>query len=107
MHYPIAATHSAIKWQRELTKGKRFVNVGVLGRPENDGNTNVWWTLLAWNQTTGLETEFVPQPYDHEHLAKEMQAENLPQEFIETILSGWWTTCLEILPAKERKRGNY
>ena len=26
---------------------------------------------------------------------------------IETVLSGWWTTCLEVLPAKERRRGRY
>ena len=26
-------------------------------------------------------------------------------EFVETVLTGWWTTCLEVLPAKERRRG--
>ena len=26
---------------------------------------------------------------------------------VETILSGWWTTCLEVLPAKERRAGRY
>ena len=30
-----------------------------------------------------------------------MRAEELPGPFVETILTGWWTTCLEILPAKE------
>ena len=49
--------------------------------------------------------EAVPVHYDHERLAAEMRAENLPAEFVETVLTGWWTTCLEILPAKERRRG--
>jgi hypothetical protein len=31
-----------------------------------------------------------------------MRRERLPEEFVATILSGWWTTCLEILPARER-----
>jgi hypothetical protein len=31
----------------------------------------------------------------------------LPDEFIETIETGWWTTCLEVLPMKERARGIY
>jgi hypothetical protein len=28
-------------------------------------------------------------------------------EFAETIRTGWWTTCLEILPVKERARGKF
>ena len=40
-------------------------------------------------------------------LAAEMVAERLPKEFVQTTLTGWWTTCLEILPAKERLRGRY
>jgi len=35
-----------------------------------------------------------------------MTAQELPAPFIETVLTGWWTTCLEILPTKERARGN-
>jgi hypothetical protein len=36
-----------------------------------------------------------------------MRAEHLPAEFIETIETGWWTTCLEILPAKERAHSKF
>ena len=99
-------THTGIKWQRELSQGRRLVNVGVLGRPENDGATNVWYTVLE-HSASGLSVEFVPVAYDHEKLAQEMRAEKLPDEFIESILTGWWTTCLEILPSKERRRGRY
>ena len=28
-------------------------------------------------------------------------------EFVETVLTGWWTTCLEVLPARERRRGKF
>ena len=51
--------------------------------------------------------ELCAVPYDHERLAAEMRREGLPEEFIETIETGYWTTCLEILPAKERCRGRY
>src|SRR5262249_59053973 len=38
----ILATHTGIKWERSLGGGRRVVDVGVLGRPENDGTTRVW-----------------------------------------------------------------
>ena len=101
------ATHTGIKWQRELSHRRQMVNVGVLGRPENDGRTNVWYTLLSYSPAAGLAVEFVPIEYDYRQLAEQMRREKLPEEFIETVLTGWWTTCLEILPSKERKRGKF
>lgn len=101
----IATTHTGVKWQRALSEDRHFVNVGVLGRPENDGRTNVWYTILETSLGSGLQVEFVPVEYDHRRLASEMRDEGLPQEFVETVLTGWWTTCLEVLPAKERRRG--
>lgn len=102
----IAATHTGLKWQRQLPDGRLFVNAGVLGRPENDGSTHVWYTLLTIDGNAAA-VEFVPVAYDYRALAEEMRHERLPQEFIETILTGWWTTCLEILPHKERARGRF
>ena len=101
----ILATHTGIKWHRRLSGDRHFVNVGVLGRPENDGRTNVWYSLLQSEPM--LQVEFVPIAYDHERLAMEMRGEALPEEFVETILTGWWTTCLEVLPGKERRRGRW
>jgi predicted phosphodiesterase len=101
----ILATHTGIKWRRALGGGRHFVNVGVLGRPENDGRTNVWYTILQ--ARAELTVEFVPVDYDYQRLAREMREEKLPDEFVTTVLTGWWTTCLEILPAKERRRGKY
>jgi hypothetical protein len=110
----IIATHTGIKWRRRLDDGRGFVNAGVLGRPENDGTTRVWFTLLEAvsargpeAEGTGWEAAFIPVVYDHERLAREMREEELPEEFVESLLGGWWTTCLEVLPAKERSRGRY
>lgn len=107
----ILGTHTGLHWQRTLRNRRRFINVGVLGRPENDGTTNVWYTLLKFlvppSGGCEVKVEFVPLTYDHERLAREMRDEGLPNEFLETILTGWWTTCLEILPSKERRRGRW
>ncbi|MEK6247035.1 MAG: metallophosphatase family protein [Planctomycetales bacterium] len=103
----ILTTHTGIKWQRALGGQKKLVNVGVLGRPENDGQTNVWYTLISQHASGGLEAEFIPVHYDHHRLVREMSDEGLPSEFGECLETGWWTTCLEVLPAKERKRGRW
>ena len=105
----VLATHTGIPWQRSLPGGGLFANVGVLGRPANDGRTEVWYALLDFGDATEAPTalEFVPVSYDHERLAGEMRAEELPEEFVETILTGWWTTCLEVLPARERALGRF
>jgi predicted phosphodiesterase len=103
----ILATHTGIKWQRSLGDGQSFVNVGVLGRPENEGCTHVWYTMIEVESECVPRIEFIPVNYDYERLAREMADERLPAEFIETVMTGWWTTCLEILPAKERRRGRY
>ena len=102
----IAATHTGIKWNRKLDRGL-FVNVGVLGRPENDGSTNVWYTLLELRTDSSWTVSHIPVAYNHTALAREMQQEKLPDEFVDTVVSGWWTTCLEILPSKERRRGKH
>jgi hypothetical protein len=101
----LLCTHTGIKWHRPLGGAAHAVNVGVIGRPENDGTTQVWYTLLT--ATPDLQVEFVPVRYDAETLAREMEGERLPAEFVETIRTGWWTTCLENLPAKERARGKF
>ncbi|MFQ5412847.1 MAG: metallophosphoesterase family protein [Phycisphaerae bacterium] len=141
----ILATHTGIKWERTLSGRRRFVNVGVIGRPENDGRTDVWYAILNTagadtanvgspdagtpdvdaagagpskldppqagtanaDASCNLRVQFIPVPYDYERLASDMAAEHLPDAFVETIRTGWWTTCLEILPAKERLRGRY
>jgi hypothetical protein len=97
----ILCTHTGLHWHRRLPSGRDVVNVGVIGRPANDGQTHVWYSMLEAREE-GLKVELVPLSYDHLGLAAEMRSEGLPEEFVETVLTGWWTTCLEILPARER-----
>ena len=101
----LLCTHTGLHWHRRLPSGRDVVNVGVIGRPANDGRTDVWYCMLEPTEPIGVE--LVPLTYDHEALAGEMRREKLPEEFVDTVLSGWWTTCLEILPARERAASRY
>lgn len=105
----VLVTHTGLHWQRFLedAPGRGMVNVGAVGRPDNDGDTAVHYALLTatGSRERPVEVELRRVEYDHGRLAAEMRSENLPEEFVETILTGWWTTCLEVLPAKERARG--
>jgi hypothetical protein len=101
----LLCTHTGMKWHRAVGDAMHAVNVGVIGRPENDGAPGGWYTIVT--ATPGIDVEFVPVHYDTEALAREIEREGLPPEFAETIRTGWWTTCLENLPAKERARGKF
>lgn len=97
-------THTGIPWHRKLPSGGEVINVGVIGRPPNDGTTLVDYVLVDPNTASVTPRRLA---YDHQALASEMREVGLPEEFVETILTGYWTTCLEILPAKERAIGTY
>ncbi|MGH9129335.1 MAG: radical SAM protein [Acidimicrobiales bacterium] len=101
----ICCTHSGLPWQRRVG-GALVVNVGVLGRPANDGRREVWYALvdLAGGKATA---ELVPLAYDWAAHAASMRAAGLPEAFVDTVESGWWTTCLEVVPPYERSKGRY
>ena len=111
----LLCTHTGLHWHRRLPSGREVINVGVIGRPANDGRTEVWYALLAekgaaasgGGDPRGLEVSLLPLRYNHRQIAAEMRREELPEEFVETILTGWWTTCLEILPARERAASRF
>ena len=118
----LLCTHTGLHWHRRLPSGRDAVNVGVIGRPANDGEPGVWWALIEAREGEagrtgagdgsgrnggGLAVELLPLAYDHRELAAEMRRERLPEEFVETTLTGWWTTCLEILPPKERAASRF
>jgi predicted phosphodiesterase len=102
----IVATHTGLHWHRALSGGRHFLNCGVIGRPANDGRLNVWYALLEIG-CDDVRVEMVPLSYDWQSLAAEMREQLLPEEFVSTIETGWWTTCLEVLPMKERAGGIY
>ncbi len=102
----ILCTHTGLHWHRRLPSGRDVINVGVIGRPANDGRTEVWYSVLN-DEGDRLSVEFLPLAYDYQSLASAMRREGLPDVFVETITSGWWTTCLEILPARERAASRF
>lgn len=102
----VICTHTGLHWHKQIGAKRHVINAGVIGRPANDGRTNVWYAMLTVRGESA-EVEFIPIEYDHAALAREMREERLPEEFIRTIETGWWTTCLEVLPPKERAAGRF
>ncbi|MFN2383390.1 MAG: metallophosphoesterase, partial [Gemmatimonadota bacterium] len=103
----LCVTHTGLPWTRQLPDGRRVVNVGAIGRPANDGDPRVTYALLTLDANETITDAWRRVAYDHARLAIEMRDEGLPDEFVETIETGWWTTCLEVLPFKERAQGKY
>ena len=104
----ILCTHTGLHWHRRLPSGRDVVNVGVIGRPANDGSTaRLVRPAGGAGEERAWASSCVPLAYDHQGLAAEMRREGLPEEFVETVLTGWWTTCLEILPARERAASRF
>jgi len=101
----IVCTHTGLHWARPLPGGRWVVNCGAVGRPAHDGRPHTWYAELAFARDGAIDVAFRPVHYDHEALALEMEREGLPPEFVETIRTGWWTTCLGNMPAKERLAG--
>ena len=71
----LLCTHTGLQWHRRLPSGRDAVNVGVLGRPANDGATHVWYALVE-ARDEGLDVELRPLVYDHQALAAEMRRES-------------------------------
>ena len=117
----LLCTHTGLHWHRRLPSGRDAVNVGVIGRPPNDGRPEVRYALLEARpeqsgdaggsvgdtDAGGIAVELVPVRYDQQAMAAEVRRAALPEEFAETLLSGWWTTCLEVLPARERAASRF
>jgi predicted phosphodiesterase len=101
----VLCTHSGLPWQRRVGT-TLVVNVGVLGRPANDGRREVWYCLLDLDEG-GVAARLVPLAYDWQAQAASMRSAGLPEVFVESIETGWWTTCLECLPPAERSRGRF
>ncbi len=101
----LLCTHTGLPWQKRLD-GRLVVNVGVIGRPANDGRTEVWYAVVDLDEGRA-DAELVPLAYDWKAQAASMRTAGIPEAFVETIETGWWTTCLEVVPPRERSRGRY
>jgi pyruvate-formate lyase-activating enzyme/diadenosine tetraphosphatase ApaH/serine/threonine PP2A family protein phosphatase len=101
----LLCTHTGLPWQRRVDE-TLVVNVGVVGRPANDGRRETWYAVLDLDGGQA-DAELVPVEYDWRAQAASMRAAGLPEPFVETIETGWWTTCLEVVPPRERARGRF
>ena len=101
----LLCTHTGIPWQRRVDE-TLIVNVGTIGRPANDGRREGWYAVLAAEDGRAA-AEHLPVAYDWQAHAASMRAAGLPEPFVETVETGWWTTCLEVVPPAERARGRY
>ena len=101
----ICVTHSGLPWIRSVTQANGragfWFNVGVLGRPANNGKRHVYYGLLEQTKT-GITPRLIPLNYDVAAVAATMRTEGLPEEFAESLETGVWTTCAEILPPTEQ-----
>jgi len=101
----LLCSHTGIPWQRRID-GRLVVNAGTVGRPANDGRCETWYAVLELEDGRA-QAELVPVAYDWRAQAASMRAAGLPEPFVETVETGWWTTCLEIVPPAERARGRF
>ncbi len=101
----LLCTHTGLHWQRRVDD-TLIVNVGAIGRPANDGRRAVWYALIDLDHGRAT-AELRAVDYDWRAQAASMRAAGLPEPFVETIETGWWTTCLEIVPPAERSRGAF
>ncbi len=101
----LLCTHTGLPWQRRVGP-TLVVNVGAVGRPANDGRTETRYAVVEI-EDGAARAELVELRYDWRAHAAAMRAAGLPEPFVETVETGWWTTCLEIVPARERSRGRY
>jgi diadenosine tetraphosphatase ApaH/serine/threonine PP2A family protein phosphatase/pyruvate-formate lyase-activating enzyme len=101
----LLCSHTGIPWQRHIDDSL-VVNVGTVGRPANDGSPRTWYALLDIDAGMAV-AELVPVDYDWRAQAASMRRAGLPEAFVETIETGWWTTCLEAVPPGERSRGRF
>jgi diadenosine tetraphosphatase ApaH/serine/threonine PP2A family protein phosphatase len=101
----VFCTHSGLPWVRRVD-GRLAVNVGVIGRPPNDGRTDVRYAIADLSGDTA-EAQIVSLRYDWQAQVRNMRGAGLPEAFIRTNEAGWWATCLEILPTEERSCGRY
>ena len=101
----LACTHTGIPWQRRVA-GTLVVNVGTVGRSANDGDPGGWYAVLELD-SGAARAELVPVAYDPAPHAAAIRDAGLPEAFAVTAETGWWTTCLEVVPPPERARGRF
>lgn len=94
----IVCTHSGIPWLRRMSKGFWF-NVGVLGRPAHEHYNRVYFGMIDFKGD--LVPRLLSLEYDPQPVIAAMRAEGLPEVFAQSLATGLWTTCYNVLPTTE------
>lgn len=101
----LVCTHTGIPWIRTIDE-TLVVNCGTVGRSANDGRPDGAYVVLECREGR-VSAEIVPVAYDADAHAADIRRAGLPEAFAVTAETGWWTTCLEVVPPTERARGRY
>ena len=102
----LLCTHTGIPWQRPVD-GTLVVNVGAVGpAPRTTAGGHLVRgprpRRTAWPRRSSCRS-----PTTGARRPLRCARPGLPEAFVETIETGWWTTCLEVVPPPERSRGRY
>jgi len=76
-------------------------------RVDASGADVVCWYALLDLSDGAATAELVPLDYDWAAHAASIRAAELPEAFATTVETGWWETCLEIVPPVERSWGKF
>lgn len=96
----IIGGHCGLPFQDEKN-GLLWINPGVIGMPANDGQTDVWYSILSENSGE-ITVEHHHFSYDHVLANQLMTEKGLPASYAKTLLTGIWDNC-DILPEEETK----
>lgn len=89
------------------SRGRGSSTSAPSGARANDGRTAVRYAVIDLAGGRVERVELVALDYDWRAQAASMRAAALPEPFVETIETGWWTTCLEVVPPRERAGGRF
>lgn len=97
----ILAGHCGIPFSEEKND-KVWLNAGVIGMPANDGTTDTWFMILDKSEDEDIAYSFHRLQYDYLTAAGLMEVNHLPNEYAQTLKTGYWDNC-EILPEEEKR----
>ncbi len=93
---------TGLAWVRGIGDGRFAVNVGSVGRPDNDGDPAVHYAVLEYDdRRRDWSASFRRVVYDHEAWADYLEEQQAPQELVSSLRTGRWPEGLKGLPMSE------
>lgn len=96
----IFAAHSGLSFDRSIG-GTRWVNVGAIGMPENDGDPRTVFAVLE-----NGSVRFERLQYDYEAAANAMEDAGLTQGYQTALRTGFWPSE-DVLPQALRRKNTH